>query len=346
MTQFTKPAINVTKQVERLQQRGLNIQFPERAEKYLEVISFFRLSAYMRPFQYPKAHQEFEHQFKQGSEFKQIVDLYAFDRELRLLVMDAVERMEVAVRATLNNVMGTKYQTDESCSGSHWYLNKSLFKRNYQHDRLLKEIEDKQEKEAKELQKDIKKINKSRANDELKQERIERRVRENYPRFYQASYTDPKLMPGWAMAEELTLGSISHLYSGLAKDSDRKAIAKRFDLPQEVLESWLHTLNFIRNCCAHHSRLWNRELAIQPKIPYGDIWQLPVRLEPSQVQPSRRIYMILLMLAHLMRQISPDSQWHNKIRALIMLHPEVPLFPMGFTNNWQEHEFFQQGEEQ
>lgn len=344
MNKFDKPAISVSEQIALLQSRGLTIQTPKKAEKYLEVISFFRLSAYMRPFQRNITHQEFDHQFKEGIKFKQIVDLYAFDRELRLLIMDAIERVEVAIRATLNNVMGTKYQNEEPNSGSHWYINEKLFKRNYQHKRLLKEIEDKQSKEFNDLQRDINKIDKSKAAPELKKQRKERRIRENYPRFYQYTYESPNLMPSWAMAEELTFGSISYLYRGLAKDSDRKEISKRFELPQEILESWLHTLNFIRNCCAHHSRLWNRELAIQPKIPNGELWQLPERLTPSQIQPARRIYMVLLMLAHLMRQISPDSQWHNKVRALILRHPEVPLFPMGFPNGWQEHTFFQQGE--
>lgn len=340
MGKFNKPAINVTEQINLLQERGLNIFEPERAEKYLEVISFFRLSAYMRPFQKNLEQQEFEHQFKENSEFKQITSLYAFDRELRLLIMDAVERVEVAIRATLNNVMGTKYQTEVECSGSHWYLNENLFKKTYQHKRLLKEVEDKQDKEFNDLQKDIKKIERSAANPEVKFQRIERRVRESYPRFYRNSYNTPRLMPGWAMAEELTFGSISYLYRGLAKDIDRKEIAKRFELPQEVFESWLHTLNFVRNCCAHHSRLWNRELAIQPKIPHGELWKLPNRLEPSQVQPNRRVYMVLLMLTHLMRQVSPDSQWSNKVKALILLNPDIPLFAMGFPDNWQEHEFF------
>ena len=107
MTQFTKPAISIDQQIELLLNRHLKIQSPDRAKKYLEVISFFRLSAYMRPFQRPTAEQKIEHQFKEQVEFKQIVDLYAFDRELRLLIMDAIERVEVAVRATLNNVMGT-----------------------------------------------------------------------------------------------------------------------------------------------------------------------------------------------------------------------------------------------
>jgi abortive infection bacteriophage resistance protein len=345
MTQFTKPAINVDQQIELLLSRSLQIQSPARSKKYLEVISFFRLSAYMRPFQRPIAEQSVEHQFKDQVEFKQIVDLYAFDRELRLLIMDAVERVEVAIRATLNNVMGTKYQTAEPNSGSHWYMNSRLFKRNFDHQRLLRDIKDKQTKESQLLQRDITQIQRSNASIEVQELRIQRRIKENYPRFYQHHYSTPELMPGWAMAEELTFGSISHLYSGLAKDSDRKAIAKRFSVPQEVLESWLHTLNFIRNCCAHHSRLWNRELAIQPKIPHGALWQLPERLIPSQIQPNRRIYMVLLMLAYLMQQISPDSQWQNKLKALILLHPEVPIFPMGFVDNWRDHAFFQAGEQ-
>jgi abortive infection bacteriophage resistance protein len=345
MTQFTKPAINVDQQIELLLSRSLQIQSPERSKKYLEVISFFRLSAYMRPFQRPIAEQSVEHQFKDQVEFKQIVDLYAFDRELRLLIMDAVERVEVAIRATFNNVMGTKYQTEELNSGSHWYMNSRLFKRSFDHQRLLRDIKDKQTKESQLLQRDITQIQRSSASIEVQELRIQRRIKENYPRFYQHQYSTPELMPGWAMAEELTFGSISHLYSGLARDNDRKAIAKRFSVHQEVLESWLHTLNFIRNCCAHHSRLWNRELAIQPKIPHGNLWQLPERLTPSQIQPNRRIYMVLLMLAYLMQQISPDSQWQNKLKALILLHPEVPLFPMGFVDNWRDHDFFQTGEQ-
>ena len=340
MNQFNKSVVSITEQIGILQHRGLAIQNPERAERYLEVISYFRLSAYMRPFQKNINEQVVDHQFKDGTEFKQIVDLYAFDRELRLLIMDAIERVEVAIRATLNNVMANKHQTDDICSGSHWYLNESLFKSSYQHKRLLKEIEDKQSKESNDLQRDVKKIERTSVSAEVKDRRIERRVRENYARFYQHTYDSPKLMPGWAMVEELTLGSISHLYRGLAKDNDRKDIARRFDLPQEVLESWLHTLNFVRNCCAHHSRLWNRELSVQPKIPNGDNWQMPDRLEPSQVQPKRRIYMVLLMLGHLMRQVSPDSQWHKKVKALVTLHPEIPIFPMGLPDDWLTHEFF------
>lgn len=337
MTSYTKPAVTVDRQIEILQERGLSVRQPGRAKRFLEVVSFFRLSIYMRPFQIPGNN---DHLFKSNSEFKQIVDLYAFDRELRLLVIDAIERVEVAVRASLNNHMSCKYQSDVAHSGSHWYLNRRLFKKGYDHQRLISDLEERQAKESFQLRRDIDKINRSHATDEIKQQRIAQRTKENYPRFYQQNYQTPALMPGWAMTEELTLGSLSHIYQGLIKDADRKAIARRFDIPHEVLASWLHTLNFVRNCCAHHSRLWNRELSVQPKIPHGELWELPERLTGSQIQPQRRIYVVLLLLAHLMRQVSPDSQWHNKVKALILLHPDVPLFPMGFSDNWQTHIFW------
>lgn len=339
MTTFSKPAKNVEQQLDILLQRGLTVRQPERAKSFLEVVSFFRLSIYMRPFQIPN---NTEHKFKPNSEFKQIVELYAFDRELRLLVIDAIERVEVAVRAALNNHMSCKYQDENSThSGSHWYLNRKIFKQNYDYQRFVKELEDIQAKEMTQLRRDIEKINNnSQISEEIKQQRIEQKARENYPRFYQEHYQTPALMPGWAMTEELTLGSLSHLYQGLAKDSDRKAIARRFDVPHEILTSWLHTLTFVLNCCAHHSRLWNRELGVQPKVPHGEFWKLPNHLPPSQVQPQRRIYIVLLLLAHLMRQVSPDSQWHNKVKALITLNPNIPLTPMGFPSDWQTHTFW------
>ncbi|WGS59675.1 Abi family protein [Vibrio lentus] len=337
MATFTKTAKTLDEQIAILQERGLTIRDPERAKRYLEVISFFRLSSYMRPFQIP--HDEL-HKFKAGAEFKSIVDLYAFDRELRLLMMDAIERVEVAVRATINNHMGIKYQTDDQNSGSHWYLNETLFRRDYGHKKMLSDVEHCQSRDHAQLLRDIQKIKKKNIADDIKEHHINNRIRESYPRFYQQTYQLPRLMPSWAMVEELTFGTISHIYKGLSKDADRKAIAKRFDTPQDVFQSWLHTLNFVRNCCAHHSRLWNRELSISPKSPNGEVWTLPDKLEPSQVRPKHRVYMVLLMLAHLMRQISPDSQWHNKVKALIVLHPSVPLAPMGFPDGWQEHIFW------
>ncbi|MBA6408959.1 Abi family protein [Pseudoalteromonas sp. 5Ae-yellow] len=339
MIPFFKPSISLDEQIALLQQRGLSIKEPERAKHYLEVISFFRLSAYMRPFQ--KLHHE-EHPFNEGSEFKQVVALYAFDRELRLLIMDAVERIEVATRSMFNNVMGPKYQKDdEPYSGSHWYIDRNHFNRNYDHNRLIKSLSDKQDKERGILAREAAKINNSpQHTPEKKAELINLKQRENYCRYYVSHYNEPNLPPCWAVIEELTLGELSHLYKGLVKDSDRKAIAKRFNVPQDKFASWLHTLTFIRNCCAHHARLWNRELPIAPKLLRDAEWQLPPVLPNSHIQPAKRLYSVLLLLAHLMKEVSPDSQWTDKLVQLIVKHPEVPVRNMGFPENWATHPFW------
>lgn len=95
MAVFTKPAITPIEQLELLKERGLTIIDEPRSLCFLEAVSFFRLTPYMRPFQTGNC----DHQFKDGAKFNHLTKLYDFDRRLRLLVIDAIERTEVAVRA-------------------------------------------------------------------------------------------------------------------------------------------------------------------------------------------------------------------------------------------------------
>ena len=341
MIPFSKPAISVKAQLDLLRSRGLEIQSPERAERYLEVISYFRLSAYMRPFQNPSNQN---HEFKNGTKFQQIVALHAFDRELRLILMDAIERVEVAVRSMVNVVMGEKHQSEQDpYSGSHWYLNPERFNRQYNHQKLIETLQKKQHQEKKALQQEEQKIDQSQHTEPKKKALKDLKQRENYYRYYSNNYSEPVLPPSWTVIEELSLGELSHLFKGLKRDVDRKVIAKRFNTPQDKLVSWLHTLTFVRNCCAHHARLWNRELPIAPKLMRDVEWQLPNVLPNSHIQPAKRLYPVFLLLAHLIKEVSPDSLWVQSFLSLLEKYPEVPLINMGFPNDWQQHPFFQQG---
>ncbi|MDM1716620.1 MULTISPECIES: Abi family protein [Pseudomonadota] len=338
MIPFNKPVIDVSQQLALLEQRGLIIKNPEKAAHYLEVISYFRLSAYMRPFQQPNDDQ---HRFYPQTEFKQIVALYAFDRELRLLLLDAIERIEVAIRSMLNIVMGKKNEdSNKPHSGSHWYLDRQNFKQQYRHSKLLEEFENIVEKEQQILDREQQKLLKGRLAEAKKKIIFDLKRRENYCRYYTTKYFPPKLPPGWALIEELSLGSLSHLYSGLAEDSDRKAIAQRFNTPQDKLGSWLHTLTFIRNCCAHHARLWNRELSIAPALMRDSEWKFPTVLPNSHIQPAKRLYVVILLIVHLMQQVSPNSNWAGMFVMLLNKYPDVPLRNMGFPDDWQQHPFF------
>ena len=77
MRQFEKPSISVVDQIELLKQRGLRIHDEPRATYFLEAVSFFRLSPYMRPFQIPG---DPDHNFEPGIGFRELSLLYDFDR--------------------------------------------------------------------------------------------------------------------------------------------------------------------------------------------------------------------------------------------------------------------------
>ncbi|MNI27614.1 Abi-like protein [compost metagenome] len=150
MRPFDKPALSVEQQLELLKQRGLQVANDDRAMRFLEVVTLFRLSPYMRPFQ----QQGPEHTFKPGSTLKAVVDIYRFDGSLRRISMDAIERVEVAMRATISNHMCPKY-------GPDWIADASVFSSSYSHDNLLRPLRDQLIRERNKLGREIDRIKKA-----------------------------------------------------------------------------------------------------------------------------------------------------------------------------------------
>ncbi len=325
---FTKPAITPKEQMELLKKRGLAILDESRALCFLEAVSFFRLTPYMRPFQ----HEDNSHLFKDNTKFSQLTQLYNFDRKLRLLIIDAIERTEVAVRAHISNTLCKKY-------GPHWYLDNCHFKSTYDHQRLIQSIKDKQQSALDDYNRECARINKLQTIDDGHKQKLKlKRKQESYARHYALTYDQPALMPGWAMLEELSLGELSHLFKGLAKDKDKKIIAKGFNLYPPLLESWLHTLTVVRNICAHHARLWNRELGIKPARPTQKNFLWPVYLNKDHQHT--RIATVLTMLHHMMQQVSPDTNWRKNLFDLFDAFPGIPLNSMGLNTHWKDDNFW------
>ena len=329
MKQFTKPAIDIPAQLALLKLRELNIQDESKAHCFLEAVSYFRLTPYMRPFQLT---EDADHGFKPGTQLKALTRLYDFDRRLRLLVIDAIERIEVAVRAAISNHMGPQY-------GAHWYLESHFFQRDYRHQALLDNIRRKQDEAGRDFERECVRIDASKAPDARKEQLKNLRAKESYARHYALTYDSPELMPAWAAMEEITLGELSHLFKGLARDADKKAIARRMALPGPLLQSWLHTLTTIRNICAHHARLWNRELGIRPELPRTVPFPWPLHLQ----QPGQhaRMFTVLCILNLLMRQVSPHTSWDRRLHELFNEFIDINLTAMGFPPHWQTDPFWQ-----
>ncbi|MDR0316161.1 MAG: Abi family protein [Treponema sp.] len=293
---FTKPPLTVQDQIDLLKSRGLQITDESRATRYLQNISYYRLSGYMYPFLADTR----QHRYKAGTTFENILSLYRFDRELRLLIFSALEKIEVALRSQISNEFSVASQDP------FWYTKTAYFTDPGKHAFFLKNLSDYV----------------GRSNDVF------------IKHFYN-TYSDP-LPPVWVIFEILPMGQFSILYSITAKSPPRKAVADYFGVKETVLATWLHTLVYVRNICAHHARLWNKDLRIPVKLPRKTTnkWLSTPNLT------DRKVYIVLAIIAYLLDTITPHHTFRQKIKSLIIKYPDTDIAAMGFPNDWYSDPFW------
>ena len=297
---YTKPALSFEQQAQRLLDRGLIAPSKDELISQLKAVNYYRLSAYWYPFKTtdPISGQE---RFSQGTTFETIWRRYSFDRELRLLVMDVVERVEVAI---LRTRMVEQFTLQH---GPFGYTDIRNFSPKFplpEYTRLLNDVDDA--------------VNRSN---------------EEFVGRFRGKYTSEPRLPLWMAVEVMSFGQLFTMFRNLNRN-EQQALSQQFGLYPPVLVSWLHCLNFIRNACAHHSRLWNRELPIRPIIP--DIRNRPEWHAPYQFD-NRKMFTVLTLLRYLLGSIHPQSDWQIRIEGIIREYPEVPLHWMGFPKNWKDN---------
>ena len=260
-----------------------------KAKKWLENISYYRLSGYW----YPLLADKKNHIFKPDADFETAFRLYKFDCELRKLIISELEKIEIAVRTQMAYVLSTS-------NNPFWVENATLF-----------------------------------ANPQLYQSTIDK-IREEFDRSdeefiiaFKSKYSNP-LPPSFMLLEITSFGTLSRLYDNLKPGKPRKEIAKRFGLPDKVFASWLHSFVYIRNVCAHHARIWNRWLRIQPLFPKNaaKIW-----ISNKQVGNNRLFY-ALSMIIYLLNIVNPNHKFKQKLENLFRRYPNVDTKAMGFPANW------------
>lgn len=312
---FEKPPLTYKEQIELLKRRGLVFDDEQKAELQLSNVSYFRLSAYMLPFK-KNVGSEIIDEFRYGTNWKSVYNLYVFDRKLRLLFFDAIDKIEVALRCQLVYVLSHKY-------GSHWQDNASILKAPYTitlnggEQRVIDVYSDIQHHIA----------------DQLSSQQTEQFIKH-----YHDTYDYPKNPPSWMSVEVMYFNQLSKICSNLRERADKVAIAKHFSLPPDEFISWLHTINYLRNICAHHARLWNREIKIIPallRFSKDKIWIT----EPGRTKRSR-IYYTLCMINYLLQSVNPNSSFSQRLKQLISEYmPKISA--MGFPENWESEKIWE-----
>jgi len=148
--------------------------------------------------------------------------------------------------------------------------------------------------------------------------------------------------PSWMMFEISTFGILSNLYSNLLPGKGKLDIASYFGLTDNVLSSWLHSIVYLRNISAHHSRLWNREMRIQPIIPrnpHNQFINQKTIVSPEFGKPhslnNNKTYFILSIIIYLMNVINPKHKVQSNFNTLLEKYPNIDTRAMGFPESWQ-----------
>lgn len=300
---YTKRPLDFSQQADLLLSRGLGEVSKADLVLFLQTVNYYRLSGYFYTFKNIDLNTG-EEKFKPGTSFKIIKQRYEFDRQLRLLLMDAIERIEVSVfRTQLVEVYASIY-------GPFGYADYKNYNPKFSHtdfQRLMYELE-----------------------------QDERNSREEFIIRYRTKYYLEKYLPFWMAVEVMSFGQLFTLY----RNSDRnlkRQISSLYSVYSPVFDSWLHSLNYIRNACAHHIRLWNRPLPIAPLLPdkkHDPSWYVPA------VIPNNGIFSVLTICQYLHQKIGLENYWKNNLISLLSKNPEIPLRVMGFPVNWQDIKFW------
>ena len=293
---YKKPPLDFEEQADLLLKRGLIANKQELVD-LLKNVSYYRLSAYWYPF------KNEDNNLKEGTSLEFIWTRYIFDRQIRILIIDAIERFEVAIKTQIT----TLFSIEKKSPFAHIYQN------NYSETCNIVTL-----------------------GDMIKIIRNEyHRSKEDFIEHFKKKYFDKEQpdLPLWMAMEIMSFGNVFTLYCMLEKHIQNK-ISAHFKIPPIVLKSWLQTMNYIRNLCAHHSRLWNRVLAIKPFIPRGSKhpeWHNPVRVELHQ----DRIFSVLTILRYILSITAPKTLWKKRLTNLLEKHSKL-LFFMGFPENWED----------
>lgn len=291
---YAKPWLSYQDQLKLIESRGIVVADRPAAEAFLAHVNYYRLSGYCLAF------EDARHSYSRAVTFEQVCQAYDFDRDLRDLVTEALEVIEVDLRAAIAYHFGDKYGAFGHCNPTNFFR---TFRHADWHAKVCEEAE---------------------------------RSSELFVTHFRATYDEFPDLPVWIATEIMSFGGLSHMYLGMHK-SDQKIVARRYSLQPLTLQRVIHHFVYVRNLCAHHSRLWDRIWAIKPELPFGPAWQ------PPHITNNGRLFATLLLLYSMMRKIPSvitfGADWKTRVFARLDDAPAVadPLATMGLTTKWKQH---------
>ena len=261
----------------------------QKAEAELSIISYFRLSEYLNHMRQP------DHRFAPGCTIEDALDTYYFDKQLRAIIFQAIQSIEIALRTRMIQCISMPL-------GAFWFTNMANFRNRSYYRKTYSKI-----------------------NSEVS------RNKEPFILEFYRNYSEPSLPPVWKTLEVISFGTLSKLYENLTDSSIKQSVANSFNISKyKFLVSWLQTIAVLRNLCCHHNRVWNRNFVVHPQIPTRDFRSVVSIPDPA----STKIYNILCIIRYLENQIHHTNTFASSLKDLIASHPRIDIADMGFPTAW------------
>lgn len=310
----------------------MNVADRNTAQNALRRIGYYRLSGYWYPFRVtPKAGDKPTSDFIQGTEFDEALRFYAFDERLRTALFECIAQVEVALRFELGHRLGKH--------GPFAHLDEAHFDPGFiaSHRRGCNRLGcgescQREESDHEEW------LDRQRNTESVSTEAFAAHFRENYG--------EP--LPIWVATEVMSFGKLTKLLDGL-ESTERELLAADWDILDQagqgdasVLSNWMEHLRQVRNVCAHHARVWNRNINAIIAIPAG-VEELQ-HLAAGTSQPKgdnplslRRVYGTFAILTHLLAVIDVPEYYRQRLRQVLteflIEHPSSRT-NMGFPRGW------------
>ena len=301
-------------QLKELESLGMNIGDWDKAKEVLQRIGYFRLGGYSSLFRMMDKKGHMRNQFVEGTNLSEIYEIYVFDKQLKLLCLDAIERIEIAIRAAVAQELG---RIDQMA-----YMELSNF------DPLIANKSEYPGGQT-EFEKWHEKFNNF----------IEWKMKSKARNFVKKHRSKDGELPIMVAVEIFDFGRLSYLLM-MMEEQQRDNIAFGYNLSRgEDLSSWILSICKIRNISAHHERLWNARIpraAAYVSSEHGNIHINNIRRTSNQ-----QVFHYLCAMQFLLLSIYPNSEWGARLRDHLLRFPtpknlKVKVDQLGVVKGWEK----------
>lgn len=286
----------IDEQIEILEKRGLNIDEKDKLKCYLMELNYYRLSGYSLALRK-------NDEFYPDTTFDNILQVYHFDKELKIKLMAFLEDIEISLRSYIGYELGKQEIQPNSQVA---YLNPNNYISESAFNEIVEEIRD----------------------------CVGDNKNEAFIKHHNTKYNGT--LPSWVLVETLSFGKLSKLLQSLNKDIQKEISKDHFYGKKfTVISNWMESLVILRNLCAHHARLINRGIPHKPGFSDDeDAYFIKNGYRENQI--GARLFFRLILIDRLSKRPRIHEELKSTIKCLATKYPFVDLKHYGFTRNWEE----------